>query len=142
MDCDSSHLHHLTSDVRSPHSPKTRAMPCIARKYRWKAGSTSGSPPPPRGGAGARPGRGSRRRRRRSDRPRTQPVPVRQTGQMKRVFVDTGAWYSLVDAKDPDHRAVAACLAEYHGRLATSNFVFDETVTLLRYRLDYRTARA
>jgi len=60
---------------------------------------------------------------------------------MKRVFVDTGAWYSLVDAKDPDHRAVAACLAEYHGRLATSNFVFDETVTLLRYRLGYRAAR-
>lgn len=60
---------------------------------------------------------------------------------MKRVFVDTGAWYALVDAKDPDHRAVAACLAQYRGRLATSNFVFDETVTLLRYRLDYRAAR-
>jgi len=61
---------------------------------------------------------------------------------MKRVFVDTGAWYALVDAKDPDHPPVAACLAQYGGRLVTSNFVFDETVTLLRYRLSYRAARA
>ena len=60
---------------------------------------------------------------------------------MKRVFVDTGAWYALIDAKDPDHCAVAACLAQHGGRLATSNFVFDETVTLLRYRLGHRTAR-
>ena len=61
---------------------------------------------------------------------------------MKRVFVDTGAWYALIDAKDPDHSAVAACLGQHGGRLATSNFVFDETVTLLRYRLGHRSARA
>jgi len=60
---------------------------------------------------------------------------------VKRVFVDTGAWYALVDAKDPDHAAVATCISEYSGRLATSNFVFDETVTLLRYRLGHRPAR-
>lgn len=60
---------------------------------------------------------------------------------MKRVFVDTGAWYALVDARDPDHSAVASCLAQHRGRLATSNFVFDETVTLLRSRLGHRVAR-
>ena len=60
---------------------------------------------------------------------------------MKRVFVDTGAWYALVDARDPDHPAVASCLAQHGGRLATSNFVFDETVTLLRSRLGHRVAR-
>jgi hypothetical protein len=27
---------------------------------------------------------------------------------MKRLFVDTGAWYALVDKKDPDHSAAAA----------------------------------
>ena len=59
---------------------------------------------------------------------------------MKRIFVDTGAWYALVDAKDPDHSEVAVCLAQYGGRLATRNYVFDETVALLRYRLGHRTA--
>ena len=35
---------------------------------------------------------------------------------MKRVFVDTGAWYALVDRQDPDHAAVYACLQRYKGR--------------------------
>jgi predicted nucleic acid-binding protein len=29
---------------------------------------------------------------------------------MKRIFVDTGAWYALVDQKDPDHAAAASLL--------------------------------
>lgn len=61
---------------------------------------------------------------------------------MMRVFVDTGAWYAHVDGNDPDHRAVAACLKAHGGRLTTSNFVFDETVTLMRYRLGRREACA
>ena len=56
------------------------------------------------------------------------------------VFVDMGAWYALVDAKDPDHQHVVACLHEHRSRLVTSNFVFDETRTLVRYRLGWRVA--
>ena len=56
---------------------------------------------------------------------------------MKRVFVDTGAWYGLVDRNDPDHSDVVSRLSEYEGRLQTSNFVIDETLTLLRYRLNW-----
>ncbi len=59
---------------------------------------------------------------------------------MKHVFVDTGAWYALVDRQDPDHVAVYACLQRYQGRLLTSNFVFDETITLLGYRLGWPLA--
>lgn len=60
---------------------------------------------------------------------------------MKRVLVDTGAWYALTDRKDPDHGRVAQCLEQAAGRLVTTNFIFDEAVTLLRYRLGYRAAR-
>jgi predicted nucleic acid-binding protein len=59
---------------------------------------------------------------------------------MKHIFVDTGAWYALVDRQDPDHVAVYACLQRYQGRLLTSNFVLDETITLLRYRLGWPIA--
>lgn len=59
---------------------------------------------------------------------------------MKRVFVDTGAWYALVDAADPDHARVSHCFREYRGRLVTSNFVFDETLTLARYKLGWQVA--
>ncbi len=60
---------------------------------------------------------------------------------MKRAFVDTGAWYALVDAADPDHERTVACVHEYRGRLVTSNYVFDETLTLVRYKLGWQVAQ-
>ena len=60
---------------------------------------------------------------------------------MKRVFVDTSAWYALVDRKDPDHAVAAQCLSQWSGRLVTSNFIMDESVTLIRYRLGLAAAR-
>ena len=60
---------------------------------------------------------------------------------MERVLVDTGAWYALIDRNDPDHHAVLSVLQTYRNRLISSNFIFDETVTLLRYRLGWRFAR-
>jgi len=59
---------------------------------------------------------------------------------VNRIFVDTGAWYALIDRRDPDHPAVKDILRHWQGRLVTSNFVVDETVTLLRYRLDFEPA--
>ena len=53
------------------------------------------------------------------------------------MFVDTGAWYALTDRRDPDHAPVAAALHEHQSRLLTSNFVLDETLTLVRYRLGW-----
>lgn len=60
---------------------------------------------------------------------------------MKRVFVDTSAWYALADRKDPDHADAAQCLGQWSGRLVTSNFVMDESVTLIRYRLGHVAAQ-
>ena len=48
---------------------------------------------------------------------------------MNRVFVDTSAWYALIDGRDPDHGGVLAALKAHEKRLVTTNFVFDETVT-------------
>jgi predicted nucleic acid-binding protein len=59
---------------------------------------------------------------------------------VKRLFVDTGAWYALVDADDPDHERVLPAFRAHRGKLLTSNFVFDEAVTLMRYKLGWGVA--
>jgi predicted nucleic acid-binding protein len=58
-----------------------------------------------------------------------------------KALVDTGAWYALIDADDPDHAAILETLRAYRGHLVTTNFIFDETVTLLRYRLGWRPTK-
>lgn len=60
---------------------------------------------------------------------------------MKRLFVDTGAWYALADRNDPDHQRVGDFLKAQTLRLVTTNFVFDESVTLIRYRLGFAAAK-
>ena len=59
---------------------------------------------------------------------------------MNGVFVDTGAWYALVDKDDADHGAATAFLASATSPLITTNTVFSETVTLIRYRLGHDAA--
>lgn len=59
---------------------------------------------------------------------------------MNRVFVDTSAWYAYVLANDPDHVRVQVPMEAPGRRLITSNFVFDELVTLVRLRLGHSMA--
>lgn len=59
---------------------------------------------------------------------------------MQRLFVDTSAWFAFANRADPDHKNVAALIDAFKGRLVTSNFVFDETVTLCLYRLGHAAA--
>lgn len=59
---------------------------------------------------------------------------------MERWFVDTSAWFAYANRSDPEHRAVRDALRRAAGRLVTSSFVFDETVTLCRYRLGHAAA--
>ncbi len=59
---------------------------------------------------------------------------------MERLFVDTSCWYALTNRRDPDHDATRAVLHAFEGRLVTSNYVFDETITLCRYRLSHEVA--
>lgn len=57
------------------------------------------------------------------------------TRRLKRLFVDTSAWFAFANRKDADHAAVRGVFREFDGRLATSNFVMDETLSLCLYRL-------
>ena len=59
---------------------------------------------------------------------------------MERLFVDTSAWLAFANRKDRDHGRVRDALKRFDGRLVTSNFVFDETVTLCHARLGHGTA--
>jgi len=54
------------------------------------------------------------------------------------VFVDTGGWMACADAADPGHRAQTAArdAALRAGQtLVTTDYVVDETLTLVRLRL-------
>ncbi len=53
---------------------------------------------------------------------------------MKHILVDTGAWYAYIDKDDPDHLSVTEILESHFPLLLTSDFIVDETLTLLRYR--------
>lgn len=59
---------------------------------------------------------------------------------MERAFVDTSAWFAYANRQDPDHQRVGHVLRTFQGRLITSNFIFDETVTLCLYRLGHPVA--
>jgi uncharacterized protein len=50
------------------------------------------------------------------------------------IFVDTGAWYASVISTDPDHVAARAWLAKNRDPLVTTDYILDETLTLLRVR--------
>jgi predicted nucleic acid-binding protein len=62
------------------------------------------------------------------------------TAHIERAFVDTGAWFAYANRHDPAHTRIRSVLRTFQGRLITSNFVFDETVTLCLYRLGYQVA--
>jgi predicted nucleic acid-binding protein len=64
---------------------------------------------------------------------------------MNAVFMDTGGWMACADRADPAH---ASCRAARDGALEsgrtliTTDFVIDETLTLIRFRLGLRAADA
>ncbi|HOV80715.1 MAG TPA: PIN domain-containing protein [Bacillota bacterium] len=56
---------------------------------------------------------------------------------MRKVFIDTGAWYAMKDSRDPHHQEVINFFAGMQGQVLcfTSDYVADEAITLARYRL-------
>ena len=56
------------------------------------------------------------------------------------VFVDSSAWYALLDRHDPEHARVAAVVQAHRGRLVTSDYIQGEAVTLVRCRLGWPLA--
>jgi predicted nucleic acid-binding protein len=50
------------------------------------------------------------------------------------IFVDTGAWFAAAVPSDPDHLAASRWLVANTEPLLTTDYVVDETLTLLRAR--------
>lgn len=64
---------------------------------------------------------------------------------MKALFVDTGGWMACADRADPAH--LPCCSArdtalEAGHTLITTDFIVDETLTLIRFRLGLEAADA
>ena len=62
---------------------------------------------------------------------------------MKALFVDTAGWVACADAADPMHARCCAArddALEAGQVLVTTDFVVDETLTLLRFRLGLAAA--
>jgi predicted nucleic acid-binding protein len=59
---------------------------------------------------------------------------------MKRAFVDTSAWFAYVNRRDPDHQAIRQVLRPFAGRLVTTSYIFNETITICGNRLGHGTA--
>ena len=53
------------------------------------------------------------------------------------IFVDTGAWYA---SSDPDHARAVQWLTANRSPLLTTDYVIDETLTLLRVRGERKRA--
>jgi predicted nucleic acid-binding protein len=62
------------------------------------------------------------------------------------ILVDSGAWYALSDNQERHHIAAVALFGRLmkgeFGGILTSDFILDETYTLLRMRLGLSAVRA
>lgn len=64
---------------------------------------------------------------------------------MKPLFVDTAGWVACADKADPSNQAAVASRDQWleaGGLLLTTDYVVDETLTLLRFRLGLAAAAA
>jgi predicted nucleic acid-binding protein/antitoxin (DNA-binding transcriptional repressor) of toxin-antitoxin stability system len=90
-------------------------------------------------------GAGSRREVvRRLELGRSRPVALRQM-TAKAAFVDTAGWMMLADAADPVHARARTFRDDWlkrGGVFVSTDFVLDETLTLLRMRLGIDAAEA
>ena len=50
------------------------------------------------------------------------------------IFVDTGAWFAISVPTDPHHRAALRWLSGNARPFLTTDYVIDETLTLLKVR--------
>jgi len=60
-----------------------------------------------------------------------------------KLFVDTSAWLALNDRSDQHHHAAVVRSPEIRKRrieLVTSEYILDESVTIIRYRVSHHAA--
>jgi predicted nucleic acid-binding protein len=58
------------------------------------------------------------------------------------IFVDSSAWFAVYSLRDSNHSIAVATIGSLHSELITSDFVIDETLTLLRARNENQRAIA
>ncbi|HIC90885.1 MAG TPA: PIN domain-containing protein [Syntrophaceae bacterium] len=56
------------------------------------------------------------------------------------IFTDTSAWYAFIDKNDADHAAAVKFVKNLDRPLITSNYIFDETLTLVKLRIGSHVA--
>jgi predicted nucleic acid-binding protein len=56
------------------------------------------------------------------------------------IFVDTGAWFASIVPSDSDHQNAILWLTNNTQSLVTTDYVIDETLTLLRARGESKRA--
>jgi predicted nucleic acid-binding protein len=56
------------------------------------------------------------------------------------VFIDTGVWFALLVSKDPNHQRTSEWFANLSEQVITSDYVVDETLTLLLMRGERKKA--
>ena len=56
------------------------------------------------------------------------------------IFVDTGAWYASLVPTDSNHVRAVQWLSANHSPLITTDYIIDETLTLLRVRGERKRA--
>ena len=61
---------------------------------------------------------------------------------MKEIFVDTGAWFALFVPTDPNHGAAHRWYDQNQQTLLTTDYIIDETLTLLKARGEWTRAFA
>ena len=63
---------------------------------------------------------------------------------MRKVFVDTSFWFALVCRSDEHHDEARELLGRIEGKalLVTSNFILDESLTLIARKLGFEVARS
>ena len=62
-----------------------------------------------------------------------------------RIFVDTSAWLALNDKNDQYHGEAISritLIQQQKIQLVTSEYVFDESITIIRYRISHGAAVA
>ena len=58
------------------------------------------------------------------------------------IFVDSSAWYAVFSRRDVNHVLATQAIRAFREHLITSDYVVDETITLLRARGEHRRALA
>ena len=59
---------------------------------------------------------------------------------MKRIFVDTSVWCAYFVKKDQFHSKALSLINYYKDDLVTTDYIIDETITLIRKRASFKTA--